>query len=523
MSKLNKSPAPKTTTLSKDGVVAFKHNEANELCERVLTSFFGEAKFYENGKVSDARLLHLVREVATKDPVFVAKLAVLAREKFNLRSVTQVITAELAKVHRGDALVSAVINRTALRVDDLTDLIAYLIESKSTLKTDIYGKTKHVKTLPAQVRKGISTVFSKFNAYQLGKYKALGKSVKLRDLINLIHPTPVDAEQSAMWKSVLDGTLVTPDTWETALTQAGQTAREEGADSDKLESMKSDVWERMIVDKKLGYMALLRNLRNIIKSGVSPEAHAMAQAYLCNEKAVENSKQMPFRFYSAYKALTADTTLDPFLKKAYIKALNAALYFSGRNYPKMKGRTVLVCDLSQSMNSKLSKMTEVSAKEVGAVLCSIASQFCEEFITIGFGTNLKVIDLNDSPSATLENIKVILDTNVGCNTEANKVMDRLTSENISADNIIFFTDMQLNGGYNNSYNSTVDRYRKEINKDVYIYNLNLVGYGTTQLDPRNNRNIMMSGWSDNVLRYIAEFQELHSGITDMVNAVKLEY
>ena len=72
--------------------------------------------------------------------------------------------------------------------------------------------------------------------------------MKLRDVLFLCHAKPKDEAQDATWKQLIGGTLPTPDTWEVALSS--------GAD-------KKATWERLIAEKKLGALALLRNLRKI--------------------------------------------------------------------------------------------------------------------------------------------------------------------------------------------------------------------------------------------------------------------
>jgi len=52
--------------------------------------------------------------------------------------------------------------------------------------------------------------------------------------------------------------LPVPETWETQVAMKGN---------------KASVWEKLIDNKKLPYMAMLRNLRNMIKCGVSEKHH----------------------------------------------------------------------------------------------------------------------------------------------------------------------------------------------------------------------------------------------------------
>ena len=525
MAKFNEATKGKsaaTRTVSKDGVPAFKQTAYTELCDRVLTCFFGEDRYYESGKQSSTELIGLIKKVAKEDPVFVAKLAVLAREKFNLRSVTQVIAAELSKIHKGDDLVQRVVNRITQRPDDLTELVAYLLQD-AKVKTDLKSgrKLRSDKKIPNSVKKGIATAITKFEEYHWSKYQGTGKDVKLVDLLYLTHPKPLNDEQSAMWRRAIRGELKVAETWERTISAAGQGKQSE---DEKIEA-KKDGWEKLILEKKLGYMAALRNIRNIIQAGVSKEAHAALQAYLSNENAVLNSKQLPFRFYSAYKAIQAEIkSLDGFLVQGYSKALATALAHSAKNITPLKGRSVLACDCSGSMSNALSKDSTITYHEVGAVLGALANQFCEENIVCAFGSSFKVVNMSDEKSAILNNIEKIMHANVGHSTDAHLVMQYLINNKIQADNILLFTDCQLNGSYGwggNSLQRDIDTYRKTIKQDVRIYELNLAGYGSSQVNPNDPNYVHMAGWSDNTLKYITDYQELKNGIIDMVNEVEI--
>jgi 60 kDa SS-A/Ro ribonucleoprotein len=109
--------------------------------------------------------------------------------------------------------------------------------------------------LSAQVKKGLAAAFGKFDEYALAKYDRAG-AVRLRDVLFLSHARPVDEAQAALWKRLAENELATPDTWEVALSAAGRG-----------ESDKREVWERLLAERKLGALALLRNLRNLHDCG----------------------------------------------------------------------------------------------------------------------------------------------------------------------------------------------------------------------------------------------------------------
>ncbi|CAL8278850.1 unnamed protein product [Lota lota] len=82
--------------------------------------------------------------------------------------------------------------------------------------------------------------------------------------------------------------LEQPETWERLLSQQGN---------------KAATWEQLIDNKSLPFMAMLRNLRNMITQGISEAHHQQILDRLTNKKAVVQSRQFPLRFLTAYKVV----------------------------------------------------------------------------------------------------------------------------------------------------------------------------------------------------------------------------
>jgi 60 kDa SS-A/Ro ribonucleoprotein len=65
--------------------------------------------------------------------------------------------------------------------------------------------------------------------------------------------------------------------------------------------LKTEAWEKLIKTRKIGYFALLRNLRNILK--LAPELADDAVGMLIDEQLIRKSLVLPFRFVTALDAL----------------------------------------------------------------------------------------------------------------------------------------------------------------------------------------------------------------------------
>ncbi|HTQ61696.1 MAG TPA: TROVE domain-containing protein [Candidatus Solibacter sp.] len=204
--------------------------------------------------------------------------------------------------------------------------------------------------LSAGVKRGLAEAFTKFDAYQLAKYNR-ESVVTLRDVLFLCHAKPKDAEQEAVWKKLVENTLEPPDTWEVALS-AGKDKREN--------------FERLLREGKLGGMAVLRNLRLMLASGVDPK---LIRDRL--EKGV--ARALPFRFVTAARHA-------PKLEDAIEKAMLAGI----AGLEKLQGSTGLVVDVSGSMDGRLSAKGETTRMDAAAGLAILLREKTEEFSVATF-------------------------------------------------------------------------------------------------------------------------------------------
>jgi 60 kDa SS-A/Ro ribonucleoprotein len=140
------------------------------------------------------------------------------------------------------------VKNVMVRVDDMLEILAYY-EGK-------YGR----RPVPNALKRGMRDAFDKFDGYQLAKYRGEGREISLVDVVNLVHPQPTDRNRVAL-EQLVDGTLRSTETWESRLTQAGQQVESRQDRTEK----KAEAWAEMVLSGKIGYMALVRNLRNIVQ------------------------------------------------------------------------------------------------------------------------------------------------------------------------------------------------------------------------------------------------------------------
>ena len=455
MAKFNAKSTIKT--VNHEGHAAYAMQDKTRLITQVLTSFFDEKKFYQS---NDRPMLETLRSVIRNDPQFVSNLAVFARREFGLRSVSHVLTCFLAAVPEGKPYARRTVRGVTLRGDDATEILAFYLNT--------FGKP-----IPNSLRKGLLDVIATFDAYTLAKYKGTGNDVKMRDLFRICRPHPETEEQSVLWKQVVDNTLPTPLTWETELSANGNT---------------KESWEKLIASGRLPYMALLRNLRNIVSANPSNLPDALSR--LSDPEAVRKSRQFPFRFLSAYRSLPASAG------KKVFDALEAAASASVANLPRLPGRTVIAMDVSGSMSMPVSKNSEVCCCEIGMMLGLIANRICDDAVFYTFNYDLRSPTV---PSSAGLLYACVHEANAFGGTDMSLPFCEMIQKKIHADRIIVISDNECNRG-NRTIQSYANTYRKTVNAGLWVHAIDLLGYGTKQFTgPKTN---IIAGWSEKVFDFI---------------------
>lgn len=440
--KTNVRPRPIHTH---EGAVAKHINPEMQLRRSVMACMLWESEFYEDGQTIAERISSLIAQC---DPAKVAAIAIEARDAMKLRHVPLLIVREMARLKTHRHLVAATLATVIQRPDELSEFVS------------IYWKEKK-QPLSAQVKRGLAAAFQKFNAYSLAKYNQDG-AVKLRDVLFLCHAKPKDEAQAADWKQLVAGTLPVPDTWEVALSGAGK-------DADK-----KAIWERLLAEGKLGALALLRNLRNMQEAKVPMPVIKTALA------SAKTERVLPFRFIAAARFAP---TLEPELESAMFRCLI--------DKTKLNGKTVLLVDVSCSMNNPISGKSDLRRLDAACGLAMLLREVCAEVIVVTFSNAAVVVPsrrgfaLCDAIDQSQPHASTMLGSAV--------VAIHGNATTSDYDRLIVITDEQ-------SGDTVPDPTGK-----AYVINVasakNGVGYGAwTHID----------GWSEAVVDYIQILDESHS-------------
>lgn len=527
MARFNQPGSQKEEMLA--GGTGFKMTPEMELYASVCSSVLTPQYYTPNTNDQINKIKTLIRKC---DPVFVAQLAVYAREQMYLRTMPMVLTVELAKCHKGDNLLRRLAGRVIQRADEITELLSYYVKANRRQPKFVEVKGGHnvekkIYKLSNQLRKGVADAFFKFDEYQFAKYNRQGE-IQLRDALFLTHPKPRTDAQKSLFEKIAQNNLSTPQTWETQLSAAGQ----EGKD-------KKAVWEGLIQSGKIGYMAMLRNLRNFLDAGVSEIWLNKVADRIADPNQVRKSKQFPFRFLSAYRSIgggpinrwrdwDTDTSQgsqhENLFTPIILEALENAVKISIENIPMMANNTNLVAaDVSGSMQGTISEKSSIQHYDIGVLLGLLVQARVPNSVFGIFGDNWK--RLTDAP---VDNILAATNEvhnregEVGYSTHGYKVLSWALNQKKVFDRIFYFTDAQMYGHGNDlrDVNEYWKKYKSTINPYAKLYLFNLGSYGQTPIDLKQDDVHMITGWNDKIFT-ILESIEKGGEVLDQIKEIQI--
>lgn len=461
MAKLNQTKKAVPAYTHEGGRATRAPNAYLELRRTLCACLLWEDTFYESGVTIEQRVKDLVPKVPMS---MAAQLAVELRTSLKLRHAPLLLVRELARhpaLAENHGLVAFTLSQVIQRPDELAEFMA------------IYWKDGK-QPLSAQVKKGLAAAFANFNEFQLARYNRDAK-VKLKDVAFLAHPhawdnTERDALKNRVYKDggvaqlvrhgdstlakLVEDRLAVPDTWETQLSA--------GAD-------KKTTFERLMVEKKLGALAFIRNLRNMVQAGV---ASSTIRGYA---KGVRVDKILPFQFVTAARLMPA---FEDMLEELMLKCLEGL--------PKLYGKSVFMIDVSGSMKDQLAARGEATRVDAAAGLAILARELCEEVEIYTFSNELAAVP----PRRGFALRDAILRSQPMSGTHLRKSWKTLRSHTSKADRSVIITDEQSHDG------GPAEPLGEGFIINVANYKHG-VGYGQwTKID----------GWSEHTLTFIRELE-----------------
>ncbi|MFF4453998.1 TROVE domain-containing protein [Streptomyces goshikiensis] len=480
----------------------FLRDPRSELFLLAVANFVTQRSFYESGEARDDRFAALVRRLAVEDPEWTAGLLGWLRSEGNMRTASLVGAAEYVRARLDAGVTGGPSNRQVVdsvlrRADEPGELLAYW--------TATYGRA-----VPKPVKRGIADAVRRlYSGTSLLKYDTASKGFRFGDVLNLVHASPDPAKpwQGELFRYALDRRHH-PETAEVPVGNRTLAAHRELMElpvaerravvtapdgADRLAAagmtwealagwlggpMDAAAWEAVI--PSMGTMALLRNLRNFDKAGVSDAVAAGVAAKISDPEVVARSRQFPFRYLAAHQHA-------PSLRWAY--PLERALGHSLANVPALPGRTLVLVDRSGSMWSPLSARSELNRADAAAVFGTALALRAEHADLVQFGTGSKAVAY-----ARGESVLKVLDRfeNLGGTYTAEAIRQHFADH----DRVLIVTDEQATYHHGGDPTALVP-------DTVPVYTWNLAGYRVGHAPAGSGNRHTFGGLTDAAFRMVS--------------------
>ena len=462
MSKFNKKRSPFT-----QGIIAGKNTPTAgrysnfELLRRVtLANLLFESNYYQSSDSIMKQIEELVPKVPPED---VVSLAIECRFEQKLRHTPLWLLLLVHEYHQYPIRVP--LAKIATRPDMLMDILAMHKTRKGQLKP-----------IPQSLKKGLAMAFNNYDQYQIAKYKKSKLDLSLVDVVNLVHPRPTEKNAHAL-KLLVDGVLPAPNTWEVALSQG--------------ESKKS-TFIRMIEERSLGSLAILRNLKNMQEAYINRRQiqNAISQ--------VKSSWLTPLNFLAAQRAAPQHThDLNQAMKRCFADT-------------QIPGTTILAIDVSGSMGLLTSQTSGFSRMDLAFAMAALGSYIFEDLMlvfTAGDDSSRKgkhVVWSNNKGLGIVHDYKGLFDSLGGGGIFTHQLTKWLIDKGYAkdADRLVVISDSQdidVHYGSKNLPDTSPYKYSYIIDISTHTHGIK-TSVWTAEIN----------GWSDKLFHYIAAIENIQS-------------
>ena len=514
---------------------AFLLKSKEEFVSSIMTTFLSkEGSYYESSNEEVKRILSLLDKI---DPLFACKAAIYVRENGNMRSISHLLGAALAKYISGQEYAKRFYNKLIVRTDDMSEIVSAYANLNGMKLNDL-------KKIPNSIKKGFKEALERLDAYQIDKYKMQNREVSLIDLVRLFHPKGNEKNAEA-YKRLVNGEsladLYESKVLEKEMTKAGQ-ATKDATQEEKDEAKREAITAVLDNVKGMPVMNLLRNLRNILLYAPNKVNDACEQ--LTIEKKILNSRLLPFRFATAYaeleKIMYDDTKAKPTssivfeseeskqqvnesrfneLKNNLLDAIEGAIEIACQNIPELEGNCAILCDHSGSCSgdrggsSRVSAFSSTTTAMIGNLFAAMMAWrqhdvyvglFGDRLIQVPFDRSKRLLDFNKQ--------SYNIGARCGGATESGiyTFLENVVKERKKIDNIIVFSDCQIGRGgaftpwygygpgeRSQHFHELFKEFRK-INPNANFIVVNLRQSGGTSVFDKSQRILNIAGWSDKI-------------------------
>lgn len=526
--KYNKKKEGTPTVITLQGGTGFQQSPEIALLSLMATGI--DKTFYEGSDDREKRLVELVNQVAKKDPYFAAQCIVYARSIYGQRTVTHRAAVALAPFIAGEEWAKRFFGRGRLksfkggvicRLDDMLEIAACYMHFNKNEK----GKPKR---MPNAMTKGFAQVIHDADAFELARYQGNGKDIGLVDIINLVRPR-TRKENKEVMDQLMTGKLKQFGTSESMNSESGREVADLvtagvitiGEKSEALAALTAKNFSDLM-DSGIGYLQLLRNLRNIVAADAT--LVDKAGKLLTNKEKIVKSLVYPHQIDLALELLIEEVKGS--VGRKLTDYLDEAYEISTENVHALgiDEHTAVVMDTSGSMHgnsgmridgkSVPNRLPIEKAALIGATLAKGVKADVYQFASWAKG-----IPYNHRDS--INTIKKGFMSHQGeCDhgTMMDSIFQLFNKLGVTYNRIFLISDLQLA----DNVVKAGSEYKKYVQRadEPYIYAIDLVGYGNQPLR-QSGRYFNLAGYSAQIYETAKKYEVDPHALINEVKSIEI--
>lgn len=550
-----KSGVEKTTT--HQGGQGYTQRPEAELIG-ILATGMGN-NFYEKETEREKRFRDVLGKVAKVNKLFAAKALIYARTIFGQRSVTHFGAVEMIPHLQGDPLAKKFFTKRDKKAE--RGGIIWRLDDMAEILAAYFAKNGQEASLPNSLKKGFKDALEHADTYELAKYQMKNRGVSLVDIVNLVHPSQtkmqgtVDIEVAEFQKAVKgtkfeketfetkDGKVTIPtlkalilgvlkqfNTVEDKNTEAGKVVAEKVKSGEitqeqaaaQLNEAKTENYKELIETKKIGYLALLRNIRNILKTNDTVLLDKACEL-LVDQNFIRKSLVWPHQIDLALEVMLIEFNGRQLQKIA--AALDEAYEKSIPNLKQLlpEGKTAVVFDTSGSMEGGWGGGIKIDGKPSNSRPVDKAALIAATFAkgtggdVYHFGSSCSVIK-GWNPNDSINTLKKSFARHIGENGHGTfyaSILPELERVGGGYDRILIITDEQGADSFEDTYKRYSGKYGTP-----YVYFINIVGYGPT-MAKAGNKVFRLFGYSADIYEKIPRLEMNINEVIDAINKIEI--
>jgi hypothetical protein len=152
----------------------------------------------------------------------------------------------------------------------------------------------------------------------------------------------------------------------------------------------------------------------------------------------------------------------------------------------------------------ISEHSKMTPADIAGMFGAISSRICEKSDVIVFASSYGRVVFEEDQE-TLDRVSMLRRVDVGGGTEAWKPMEHARQMKAKYDRIFMFSDMQCYDNMDDNFAKSFLLYQREV-APAFLYSVDLMGYGTTQVPSNQDKVILMSGFSEKLFDFIPKFE-----------------